>query len=81
MKQNKKISFKEIVRRLGDAADYTYTIGDIAVLMHGWTKKHPEQAPGVAKLRVRRMRDGYGWLSPSELAHFSVYVGYDLTGK
>ena len=81
MREEKKISFWEITRRLSEVTGYTYTIGNIAVLMHGWTKKHPEQAPGVARLRVRKLRDGYGWLNPSELAHFSAYVGYDLTEK
>ena len=81
MKQNKKISFREIAVRLGEAADYTYTLDDVAILMYGWTKKHPDQAPGVQKLNVRRHRNGFRWLNPSELAHFSAYVGYDLTSK
>lgn len=79
MNENKKISQAVLIERLGKKIHYPIGVNHFAVLMHGWIKKRPEQAPDITTLRVRKNREGYVWLKPSEVADLSVYAGYDLT--
>ena len=79
MRENKKISQAVLIERLGKKMHYPIGVNHFAVLMSGWMKKRPDQAPDVATLRVRKNRDGYVWLKLSEVADLSVYAGYDLT--
>ena len=79
MKKENKISQAVLIERLGNKMRYPIRENHFAVLMSGWMKKKPDQAPDVATLRVRKNRDGYVWLKPSEVADLSTYAGYDLT--
>ena len=79
MKAENKISQAVLIERLGNKMHYPIRVNHFAVLMSGWMKKRPDQAPDVATLRVRKNRDGYVWLKPSEVADLSTYAGYDLT--
>ena len=79
MRENKKISQAVLIERLSKKLHYPIGVNHFAVLMSGWMKKRPEQAPDVSTLRVRKNREGYVWLKPSEVADLSTYAGYDLT--
>ena len=79
MRAENKISQAVLIERLGKRLNYPIGVNHFAVLMSGWMKKRPEQAPDVATLRVRKNREGYVWLKPSEVADLSVYAGYDLS--
>ena len=79
MKNDKKIFQAVLIKRLSKRLNYPLGVNHFAVLMSGWMKKKPDQAPSVATLRVRKNRDGHVWLKPSEVADLSVYAGYDLT--
>ena len=79
MSKEKKISQAVLIERLSKKLRYPIGVNHFAVLMSGWMKKRPEQAPDVATLRVRKNRDGHVWLKPTEVADLSTYAGYDLT--
>ena len=79
MSTDKKISQSVLIERLGKKMQYPIGVNHFAVLMSGWIKKRPDQAPDISTLRVRKTRDGYVWLKPSEVADLSKYAGYDLT--
>jgi len=78
MKEEKKIPLTEIAKRLGRAMHYPIGMNHVAVLMHGWAKKHPEQAPTFSTLSMRKKKDGFAWLKPEEIVFLSAYAGYDL---
>ena len=79
MNNEKKIAQAVLIERLGKRLNYPITRAHFAVLVHGWSRKHPEQAPLFATLRIRKKREGYLWFSPSEVQNLSAYAGYDLT--
>ena len=78
MKKEKKIPMTSLVERLGVALEYPIGMNHLAVLIHGWTKNHPEQAPTYATLRIRKHRDGFAWLKADEVQNLSKYAGYKL---
>ena len=79
MKPESKIPLSEVLERLSVAAKYPFGMNHLAVLIHCWAKKFPEQAPGYNALFQRKKADGYGWLTPRELSDFGSYAGYDLS--
>ena len=79
MKKELKIPASVLIARLGKRLHYPVTNAHLAVLMHGWTKKHPEQAPSFGTLRVRKSTDGFLWFRQQEVADLSAYAGYDLS--
>ena len=79
MNPEKKIAQAVLIERLGKRLNYPITNAHFAVLVHGWSRKHPEQAPLFATLRNRKKREGYLWFSPNEVRNLSAYAGYDLT--
>ena len=79
MKQSKKIPLDILIERLGKRLDYPVTNAHLAVLIHGWHKKHPDQAPCFETLRIRKKRDGVTWFTQQEVRDLSDYAGYDLT--
>ena len=79
MRQTNKIPLTTLLERLSTAMNYPLGMNHLAVLIHGWMKKRPLEAPTVTTMRVRKKREGFAWLSPSETADFSRYAGYDLT--
>ena len=79
MIQDQKIPQSVLIQRLAKRLNYPVTIAHFAVLMHGWAKQHPEQAPLVGTLRMRKHNDGFLWFKPPEVADLSLYAGYDLT--
>ena len=79
MKDEKKIPASTLIKRLSQRLHYPVTNAHLAVLVHGWSKKHPTQAPLFSTLRVRKKREGYLWFNPQEVRDLSVYAGYDLT--
>ena len=74
-----KIPLTEVTERLGRRLNYHVGMNHLAVLIHGWRKKHPDQAPSFEALRQRKIKDGWPWLTPAETAFLSAYAGYDLT--
>ena len=78
MKQDKKIYQSELISRLRRALKYPIGVNHFAVLMHGWMKKHPDTAPNVHTLFVRKRTDGELWLRAEEVDDLSSYAGYDL---
>ena len=79
MKQEKKIPLTDIVERFRKATKYDFQMNHLAVLVHGWRKKHPDQAPSVSALFERKKTDGFAWLSSSEAAFLGAYAGYPIT--
>ena len=79
MKTEKKLALSVLLERLSKAMVYPLGMNHLAVLLHGWMKRRPDEAPTVATMRVRKQRDGFAWLTPKETADFSRYAGYDLT--
>ena len=79
MKTSNKIPLTELAMRLGKRMNYPIGMNHLAVLIHGWRKKRPREAPEFHVLSVRKRRDGYVWLTPRETADLSRYAGYDLS--
>ena len=79
MRSENKISQDQLIRRLSKRMKYPIGVNHFAVLIHGWLKKKPDQAPDVSTMRVRKSRDGYLWFNPREVEDLSRYAGYDLT--
>ena len=79
MRQTNKIPLTTLLERLSTAMNYPLGMNHLAVLIHGWMKKHPEQAPLFSTLSMRKRKDGYPWLNEQETRFFSEYAGYDLT--
>lgn len=75
-----KIPLTTVAERLGRAMDYTIGMNHLAVLIHGWGKRHPDEAPTFSTLSMRKKKDGEAWLSRRELSDLSRYAGYDLSG-
>ena len=80
MRKSLKIPLSEVCKRLGKAMNYTVGMNHIAILMHGWQKRRPDEAPTFSTLSMRKKNDGEAWLSQRELTALSSYAGYDLTG-
>lgn len=76
-----KVPLDEVVARFGRVLQYPFGRNHLAVLMHGWAKKHPEQAPSFAALSMRKRKDGFPWLNKRELTDLGRYAGYDITQK
>ena len=81
MKTTTKIPMTEVCKRLSRAINAPVGMNHLAVLMHGWTKKHPDEAPAFSTLSMRKKKDGYAWLKPPELQFLGRYAGYDLSEK
>ena len=79
MKADKKIPFTTLIERLEKALNYPVGMNHLAILIHGWSKRHPEQAPLFSTLSMRKRKDGYPWLTETETHFLSRYAGYDLT--
>lgn len=79
MKDEKKIPQAVLIERLSKKMNYPIRVNHFAVLVHGWMKRRPREAPDVTTLRVRRNRSGYLWFNPREVEDLSAYAGYDLT--
>ena len=79
MTQDNKTPLTTLCERLTRHVGVPIGRNHLAVLMHGWTKKHPEQAPDFHRLSMRKKNDGFAWLNPRELRFLSNYAGYDLT--
>ena len=79
MKKENKIPLTSIAEALGKAMDYPFGMNHLAVLMHVWMKRRPDEAPSFETLRVRKQRDGYSWLKSDELALFERYAGYPIS--
>ena len=79
MKNSNKIPQTLLIARLAQRLNYPVTAAHFAVLVHGWMKRQPGQAPLVATLRSRKKREGFLWFNPQEVRDLSVYAGYDLT--
>ena len=79
MKTSNKIPLTELAMRLGKRMNYPIGMNHLAVLIHGWRKKRPKEAPAHGTLRERKRKDGYPWLTPREVEDLSAYAGYDLT--
>lgn len=78
MKQSNKIPLSLIRERLSKAIDYPLGNNHIAVLVHGWMRRHPEQAPDVSTLRKRKNKDGFTWLTHREAIDLAHYAGYKI---
>ena len=78
MKEEKKIPLTSIAEALGKAMDYPIGMNHLAVLMHVWMKRHPDEAPTFSTLRMRKKKDGYPWLRSEELALLERYAGYPI---
>lgn len=79
MKAEKKIPQAVLIERLSKKMNYPIGVNHFAVLLHGWMKRRPMEAPDVTTLRVRKNREHYLWFNPREVADLSKYAGYDLT--
>lgn len=79
-KKTLKIPLTTVAERLGRAMNYTIGMNHLAVLIHGWAKRHPDEAPTFSTLSMRKKKDGEAWLSRRELSDLSRYAGYDLSG-
>ena len=79
MKENNKITQDVLIERLGKRLDYPVTNAHFAVLVHGWAKKHPEQAPSIHTRIARKRVSGELWFTLGEVIRLSAYAGYDLT--
>ena len=79
MKQEKKIPMTVLIERLGKRLHYPVTYAHFGVLMHGWGKHRPDEAPEFSTLRYRKRRDGFLWFTAQEVVNLSRYAGYDLT--
>ena len=79
MKSSNKIPLSEVTARLAKATGFDFRTNHLAVLIHCWTKKHPDQAPGVSTLAMRKRKDGYAWLRQSEIVDLGRYAGYDIS--
>ena len=78
MKEEKKIPLTSIAEALGKAMNYPIGMNHLAVLMHVWMKRRPDEAPCFGTLRIRKQRDGYAWLKSEELALLERYAGYPI---
>ena len=74
-----KIPLSTVGERLSRRLNYPVGMNHLAVLIHGWRKKHPDQAPNFSTLYERKKNDGYAWLTPLETAFLGHYAGYDLS--
>ena len=79
MKVENKIPQILLIERLSKRLNYPITNAHFAVLMHGWTKKRPDQAPPFSTLAMRKKKDGFTWLTTREVEDLSRYAGYDLS--
>jgi len=78
MHKTRKIPFSVLVERLSAQVGAPLGMNHLAVLMHGWRKKYPGQAPEFHTLRMRKVKDGFPWLSYSEALLLEQYAGYKL---
>ena len=78
MKETNKIPFTVICERLSKALGYDFRLSHLAVLMHGWRKKHPDEATEFSTLRMRKKKDGEPWLTTQEAQLLSLYAGYKI---
>ena len=78
MKEDKKIPLTSIAEALGTAMEYPIGMNHLAVLLHVWMKRRPDEAPTFSTLRIRKQRNGYAWLKNDELALFERYAGYPI---
>ena len=78
MREEKKISLEVVLERLQVAGNYPFGMNHLAVLIHCWRKRHPDEAPSHSVLYERKKADGFAWFTPYELQAFSRYEGYDL---
>ena len=78
MKQERKIPFTVICQRLSKAIKAPVGMNHLAILMHGWHKRHPDEAPPFGTLRMRKKKDGYPWLTTQEAQLLGVYAGYKI---
>ena len=78
MKQQNKIFFSTIMQRLSQQVGFEVRPNRLAVLIHGWMKKHPEQAPSYNTLFARKKKDGQPWLSRQETDNLARYAGYQI---
>ena len=79
MRTEKKTTQAVLMERLTGKLDYPIGVNHFAVLLHGWMRKHPKDAPTIQTLSARKRKDGFVWLSPREVTSLSAYAGYDLT--
>ena len=79
MKTENKIPLNTICERFAKRLNYNFITAHLAVLMHCWRNKHPDEAPSFDRLKHRKFNDGYAWLNPRELTDLSRYAGYDVT--
>ena len=78
MKDAGKIPITTVLERLSKAVHYPLGMNHFAVLMHGWEKKHPDQAPPYHTLFQRKRLAGCTWLTRQEVADLGRYAGYNL---
>ena len=78
MTQTNKIPLTTVMERLSEAVGWEVRPKHIAVLIHGWRKKKPHEAPSVATLYERKKKDGFAWLTRQETADLSRYAGYEI---
>ena len=78
MKAENKIPLTDLALRLGQRLNYPIGMNHLAVLIHCWRKRHPDEAPSHSVLHERKKADGFAWFTPYELQAFSRYEGYDL---
>ena len=79
MEKTLKIPLTTITERLGRALNHSIGMNHMAVLMHGWRKHRPHEAPSFSTLAMRKKNDGFPWLTSYEAEDLSRYAGYDLT--
>ena len=78
MKKSNKITNAQICAALSRQTGYDFRPAHLAVLVACWRRKHPDQAPSVSRLSMRKHKDGFLWFSREEVAFLAQYAGYPI---
>ena len=76
MKEDKKIFFSEIAKRLDKAIKAKVGVKGLEILVAGMVRKRLLKR---STLSTRKRIDGEFWLTAKEIEKLSRYAGYDLT--
>ncbi len=74
-----KIPLSVVCKRLAKATEYDFRMNHLAVLIHCWRKRHPDEAPDVHTLCQRKKKSSEAWLTRDEIVHLGEYAGYDIS--
>ena len=76
MKEDKKIFFTEIAKRLDKAINAKVGVKGLEILVAGMVRKKLLKR---STLSTRKRIDGEFWLTAKEINRLSRYAGYDFT--